>query len=136
MKQDTLNNKSNNMTENRTFSDIRDLFSFEAKDFNWDDVQVFENWNDILSFKDFLPDRVKFDASSLFNLLISYTLQGKYHARLCAMARLLATPVISIKTLKQSLRASISLLFGMCSSYVSYIYSAIFGNSSTRILSI
>ena len=112
------------------------LWSFDPIDFDWDDVQVVENWNDILSFKDFLHDRVKFDAFSLFNLLFSYSLQRKYSARLCAMARLLATPVISIKTLKQSLRASISLLFGMCSSNVSYIYSAIFGSSSNRIFSI
>ncbi|HNW91247.1 MAG TPA: hypothetical protein PKN48_16435 [Bacteroidales bacterium] len=116
--------------------DTNSQFEFLPDGINWDDVIIDNNWNDLIDFDVLCTDQVKSEKKIPYNWLFDFIISELYKSKLKKLDLLLATPVISIKRLKHSLTAALTLLFGMCSCSVSYIYSAIFGNSSNRILSV
>ena len=112
-------------------------WDFDPSDINWDDIPDLEDWNDLLVYGDFwLDDEDDSKKKPPYNWALDYIISERYKAKLRKLTLLSCTKVISIKKLMHDLTASISLIFGMCGSCVSFIYSAIFGNSSNRIFSI
>ena len=112
------------------------LWEFLKDGINWDEFTIDENWNDFSDFDVSWTDQDKSDKKIPYNWLFDFILSEIYKSKLKKLNLLLATPVISIKKLKHSLTATLTLLFGMCCSSASYIYSAIFGNSSNRVFSV
>jgi len=124
-------------TESDLLSAFKRAWGFELSDINWDNISKFVELVEPIMIQICRHnDEDDSEKKPPYNWVLDYIVSERYRARLRLLILLSCTQIISIKKLMQELTASISLIFGMCGSCVSFIYSAIFGNSSNRIFSI
>ena len=112
-------------------------WDFDPSSINWDDVPDLEEVIEYIeSIYYSLEKKDDSEKKPPYNWVLDYIVSERYKAKMRLLILLFCTKIISIKKLMHELTASISLIFGMCGSCVSFIYSAIFGNSSNRIFSV
>ena len=125
------------LTVSDELSELKRIWESELPKINWANMSTFAKLVEPIEIQ-FSRHKDEDDSEKKppYNWVLDYIVSERYKAKMRLLILLFCTKIISIKKLMHELTASISLIFGMCGSCVSFIYSAIFGNSSNRIFSI